>query len=87
MTKAMSAAPKLSWLVLASPMNSFVETVTVGIPNFSTESWSPTSHDVQLPQSHWEPITMSGLYFAMSLALRIESSSFALWGTVVGSNS
>lgn len=78
---------KLSMLVRARPMNSEVATVTVGIPSFSTSSWSPTSHEVQLPQSHWEPITISGLYLAMICAFWAATSMLALWGTVVGSTS
>jgi hypothetical protein len=68
MTIAKSGAPKLSVLFLARPINSVVEIVTVGIPSFSTASWSPTSHEVQLPQSHCDPITTSGLYVAMIFA-------------------
>ena len=59
-TKDISATPWLRAVSLARGKNSVVAMVTVGIPNFSTLSWSTTSHEVQLPQSHWEPMMMSG---------------------------
>jgi hypothetical protein len=50
-----------------------VVTVTVGIPSFSTLDWSTTSHEVQDPQSAWEPITRSAFSPLMTLAIRCDS--------------
>ena len=73
-TNAMSARPMLSMVLLARERKAVVATVTVGIPSFSTSDWSTTSHEVQDPQSAWEPITMSALRSLMTLAMRADSA-------------
>jgi len=47
--------------------------VMVGIPNFSTLDWSTTSHEVQDPQSAWEPITRSAFRPLITLAILCDS--------------
>ena len=73
-TKAISARPMLSMVLRASERKALVATVTVGIPAFSASDWSTTSHEVQDPQSAWEPMTRSALRSLMTLAMRADSA-------------
>jgi len=66
----------------AKERNALVATVTVGTPNFSASDWSTTSHEVQEPQSAWEPMTMSALRSLMTLAILADSALDPLIFTV-----
>ena len=74
-TKHWSRNPFAVCVLRASCKNASVAMVTVGMPLLSRLSWSTTSHEVQLPQSHWEPMTRSGLRAERTFALRWDSLS------------
>ena len=74
-TKHMSVSPWLFCVPRARVTNWSVTIVTVGTPIFSRLHWSTTSHEVQLPQSHWEAMTRSGFTEATALAMRSDSEA------------
>ena len=71
----MSVRPWLFWVPRERVRKGSVTMVTVGMPDFSRLDWSTTSHEVQLPQSHWEAMTRSGFTEATALAMRSDSAA------------
>ena len=76
-TKHMSVRPWLFWVPRERVRKGSVTMVTVGMPDFSRLDWSTTSHEVQLPQSACEAMTMSGLTLATAFTIRMDSSCVA----------